>query len=147
MLGGLLEELGKVEYWWLHKPWVEDRSQEPLDFSDYLLRGEDSEDAELYKVFEHLLLLVLLLSLEPHAAIPDLLIVADPHDNRLCNLIPVINILLFVSTPSMPFIPDLAVLILVKLPQLLIIKDLLSLIFLRVRNLCDLGKMKLRRCI
>lgn len=144
MLCGLLEELGQVEHWWLHEPRVEYRPQEPLDFSDYLLRGEYPEYAEPYQVFEHLLLLILLLSLEADTAIPDLLIVADPHDDRLRDLIPVIDILLLVATPPMSLV---AVLILVKLPQLLIVEDLLSLIFLRVRDLCDLGQVKLRRCI
>ena len=147
MLCGLLEELSKVEHGWLHEPWVEDRTQEPLDFSDYLLRGEYPEYAEPNKVLKHLLLLILLLPLEPHTAIPDLLIVADPHYDRLRDLIPVIDILLLVATSPMSFISDLTVLILVKLPQLLIVEDLLSLIFLRVRNLCNLRQVKLRRCI
>jgi hypothetical protein len=85
-----------------------------------------------------------LLPLEPHTAIPDLLVVADPHDDGLRDLIPVIHIFLFLVATSPPMV---AVLILVKLPELVIIEDLLSLIFLRVRDLCDLGQVNFRRCI
>ena len=145
MLCGLLEELGQVEHGWLHEPRVEDRAQEPLDLSDYLLRGEHPEYAEPYQVFQHLLLLILLLPLEPHTAIPDLLIVTDPHDDGLRDLIPVIHILLLLVAASPPM--TAFVLILVEVPELVIVEDLLSLIFLRVRNLCNLGQVNFRRCI